>query len=164
MRIRGATDVLDGQKQCRWYRQAPHLIAQWCQKLLAIERRLPESSRIPCIQADLGEPTSGLEPLTPAPATSDRSCVAGDCKCRTFRGISFLRLAKCCTVLRSRWYQSGTNRGIAPSHSCSPAYAFEVRPESRRVHQHTAYPRPVLSLDTYNVGHVSTDGMGHSLH
>jgi hypothetical protein len=34
---------------------------------------------------------------------------AGDCKCRIFRGVSFLCLAQCCTVLRSRWYQSGIN-------------------------------------------------------
>jgi hypothetical protein len=32
---------------------------------------------------------------------------AGYCNCRIFRGVSFLRLADCCTVLRSRWYQSG---------------------------------------------------------
>ena len=31
------------------------------------------------------------------------------CKCSIFRGISFLRLAEYCTVLRSRWYQSGIN-------------------------------------------------------
>jgi hypothetical protein len=29
------------------------------------------------------------------------------CKCRIFRGVSFLRFAVRCTVLRSRWYQSG---------------------------------------------------------
>ena len=34
---------------------------------------------------------------------------AGDCKCRIFRGVSFPCLALCCTVLRSRWYQSGIN-------------------------------------------------------
>jgi hypothetical protein len=44
---------------------------------------------------------------------------AGDCKSRIFRGVSFLRLAECCTVLRSRWYQSGINGGIAASRSCS---------------------------------------------
>jgi hypothetical protein len=32
---------------------------------------------------------------------------AGDCTCRIFRGVSFLYLAACCTVLRSRWYQCG---------------------------------------------------------
>jgi hypothetical protein len=32
---------------------------------------------------------------------------AGPCKCRIFRGVSFLCLALCCTVLRSLWYQSG---------------------------------------------------------
>src|SRR5215208_427776 len=39
------------------------------------------------------EPTSGLEPLTPAPATSDHSGVAGGCKCRIFRRLSLLRVA-----------------------------------------------------------------------
>ena len=34
---------------------------------------------------------------------------AGACKCRIFRRISILWLALCCTVLRSRWYQSGIN-------------------------------------------------------
>ena len=34
---------------------------------------------------------------------------AGGCKCRIFRGIFFPCLAECCTVLRSRWYQSGIN-------------------------------------------------------
>jgi hypothetical protein len=34
---------------------------------------------------------------------------AEDCKCRIFRGVSFPCLAACCTVLRSRWYQSGIN-------------------------------------------------------
>jgi hypothetical protein len=32
---------------------------------------------------------------------------AEDCKCRIFRGVSFPCLAEYCTVLRSRWYQSG---------------------------------------------------------
>jgi hypothetical protein len=41
------------------------------------------------------------------------------CKCRMFRGVSFPCLAAYCTVLRSRWYQSGVNRGIAASRSCS---------------------------------------------
>jgi hypothetical protein len=30
---------------------------------------------------------------------------AWGCKCRIFRRVSFLRLAPCCTVLRSRWCQ-----------------------------------------------------------
>ena len=33
--------------------------------------------------------------------------VAGVCKSRIFRGIFFPWLAPCCTVLRSRWCQSG---------------------------------------------------------
>ena len=36
---------------------------------------------------------------------------AGSCKSRIFRGVSFLRVALCCTALRSQWCQSGVNRG-----------------------------------------------------
>src|SRR5687767_1623650 len=32
---------------------------------------------------------------------------ARDCKCPINRRLSLLRVAECCTVLRSRWYQSG---------------------------------------------------------
>src|ERR687890_2523259 len=69
----------------------------------------------------LGEPTSGLEPLTCSlrVITQALQGVAEDCKCRIFRGVSFPCLAACCTVLRSRWYQIGINRGIAASRSCS---------------------------------------------
>jgi hypothetical protein len=35
---------------------------------------------------------------------------AGGRKCRIFRGVSFLYLAACCTVLRTRWCQSGVKR------------------------------------------------------
>src|SRR5918994_4522201 len=39
--------------------------------------------------------------------TSDNSCVAGACKSRISRRLSALRIAACCTVLCSQWYQSG---------------------------------------------------------
>jgi hypothetical protein len=35
--------------------------------------------------------------------------VARVCKWAIFKGVSFLCLALCCTVLRSRWCQSGVN-------------------------------------------------------
>src|SRR5215218_6796366 len=38
--------------------------------------------------------------------------VAEACKFRISIGVSFLRVAACCTVLRSRWYQSGI-KGLA---------------------------------------------------
>jgi hypothetical protein len=38
--------------------------------------------------------------------------VAQECKSRIYKPFSILRFAACCTVLRSRWYQSGINRGI----------------------------------------------------
>jgi hypothetical protein len=42
------------------------------------------------------------------------------CKCRISRRLSVLRVALCCTVLRSRWYQSGIrSRWRAPlQYSC----------------------------------------------
>src|SRR5215218_3092717 len=66
------------------------------------------------------EPTSGLEPLTCSLRVIHQALqgCAGGCKCRIFRGVSFPYLAACCTVLRSRWYQSGINTGIAASRSC----------------------------------------------
>jgi hypothetical protein len=87
---------------------------------------------------------------------------AGDCKCCIFRGVSFLRLAECCTVLRSRWYQSGINRGIAPAQYCSLAHASEVRPAPRR---HTSIQ---LTLDHYShwmpsMGRDTADGMDEAL-
>ena len=55
------------------------------------------------------EPTSGLEPLTCSlrVITQALQGFAEGCKSRISRAISFLSLAACCTVLRSRWYQSG---------------------------------------------------------
>src|SRR5215216_4716117 len=55
------------------------------------------------------EPTSGLEPLACSLRVIGQALqgCAGGCKCRIFRGVSFPCLAACCTVLRSRWYQSG---------------------------------------------------------
>ena len=40
--------------------------------------------------------------------------LAGVCKSRISRPISLLCLAQCCTVLRSRWCQSGVNIASAP--------------------------------------------------
>ena len=52
---------------------------------------------------------SGLEPLTCLLRVITHALLgcARSCKSRIFRGVSFLRLAEYCTVLRSRWYQSG---------------------------------------------------------
>src|SRR5919107_4531726 len=60
------------------------------------ESRRADSNRLPLLQ--LRVITQALQGF------------AGDCKYRIFRGVSFLRLAECCTVLRSRWYQSGIKR------------------------------------------------------
>ena len=54
-----------------------------------------------------GEPTSGLEPLTCSLRPRQRALltVAQGCKPCTYRAVTFLGLAECCTVLRSRWCQ-----------------------------------------------------------
>src|SRR5215203_166035 len=55
------------------------------------------------------EPTSGLEPLTCSLRVIIyvlQGFVRG-CKSRISKGLSLPWLALCCTVLRSRWYQSG---------------------------------------------------------
>jgi hypothetical protein len=57
------------------------------------------------------EPTSGLEPLTCSLRVIHQALqgFADGCKTRIPKPVSFLCLALCCTVLRSRWYQSGIN-------------------------------------------------------
>ena len=61
------------------------------------------------IYTDSREPTSGLEPLTCLLRVITQvlqGCAEG-CKSRISRRLSLLWVAACCTVLRSRWYQSG---------------------------------------------------------
>jgi hypothetical protein len=52
---------------------------------------------------------SGLEPLSCSLRVIIHALqgFARACKCRISRRFSYLWLAKCCTVLRSRWCQSG---------------------------------------------------------
>src|SRR5918997_7211568 len=111
------------------------------------------------------EPTSGLEPLTCSLRVIGHVLqgVAGDCKCRIFRGVSFPCLAACCTVLRSRWCQSGINRGAyLLHHAACERYACEVRLAPRPARQHPANPRPLLSLDAV-YGRSTAEGMDEAL-
>jgi hypothetical protein len=55
---------------------------------------------------------------------------AGDCKCRISKRLSLLRVAACCTVLRSRWYQIG----IRTSDSYSLTVGPMARPRDLRSH------------------------------
>jgi hypothetical protein len=45
---------------------------------------------------------------------------AGDCKSRIFKRFPLLRVAACCTVLRSRWYQSGIRTSDSYSLTADP--------------------------------------------
>ncbi len=55
------------------------------------------------------EPTSGLEPLTCSLRVIKRARqrLAEGCKTRIPQGLSLLRFAPCCTILRSQWCQRG---------------------------------------------------------
>src|SRR5918992_1393383 len=57
------------------------------------------------------KPTSGLEPLSCSLRLISQVLqgFAVACKSRIPRQFPLLRFAECCTVLRSRWYQSGIN-------------------------------------------------------
>jgi hypothetical protein len=96
----------------------------------------PVSSRSSSITRDFGldkpirEPTSGLEPLTCSLRVIGQVLqgLAQACKSRIDKLISFLRLAGRCTVLRSRWYQSGIKRlPLMHSRSLSQTSARSIR-------------------------------------
>jgi hypothetical protein len=76
-------------------------------------------------KVERGEPTSGLEPLTCSLRVIIHALqgFAQACKSRIFRRLSLLRIAPCCTALRSRWYQIG----IRTSYS----YGLTVGPIAR---------------------------------
>jgi hypothetical protein len=59
------------------------------------------------------ERTRTADPISLRVITHALQGVAQVCKSRISKPISFLRLAGCCTVLRSRWYQSGINIALA---------------------------------------------------
>jgi hypothetical protein len=82
---------------------------QWYQSPVGVVPRKSTLETIWLIYGDSGEPTSGLEPLTCSlrVITQALQGCAVDCKCRIPRPDSLLRVAACCTVLRSRWCQSG---------------------------------------------------------
>src|SRR5215210_8861664 len=76
------------------------------------------------------EPTSGLEPLTCSLRVIGQALqgCAGVCKSPVSRRLSLLRIAASCTVLRSRWYQSGIN--ITFLASCREGrYGFDLADE-----------------------------------
>jgi hypothetical protein len=86
--------------------------SQWYQNPLGATPRELTFLSIRLIYAESGEPTSGLEPLTCSLRVIGHVLrgFAQECKSRISRRLSLLRVAQCCTVLRSRWYQSGIKR------------------------------------------------------
>src|SRR5215210_1662990 len=89
--------------------------SEWCQKQSVTSQGFLYILRFFCKSRQNREPTSGLEPLTCSLRVIGhalRGC-AGDCKSRIFEGSSLLRLAQSCSILRSRWCQSGINCALA---------------------------------------------------
>src|SRR5829696_4721697 len=79
-------------------------------------------SRFACKSTQKKEPTSGLEPLTCSLRVIHQALqgFAQVCKSRISRRLSLLRVAPCCTVLRSRWYQNGIKRSDSFSLTAGP--------------------------------------------
>jgi hypothetical protein len=85
------------------------LLSDWCQKarishaLSNVLHVLPAKQHF--LRAD--ERTRTADLLQLRVITQALQGFAQPCKSRISKPISFLSLAACCTVLRSRWYQSG---------------------------------------------------------
>jgi hypothetical protein len=81
-------------------------------KLSTINKRLPAFRELRLSKPILREPTSGLEPLTCSLRVIHQALqgLAQGCKSRISKGFSCPWLALCCTVMRSRWCQSGVKR------------------------------------------------------
>ena len=100
---------------CRVTLQACSSLCEQVQKMCSGKRagssQLAREGCSPSI-VQFWEPTGGLEP----PTCSLRVIIhalqgrARACKSRVFKPASFLCLALCCTVLRSRWCQSGVRK------------------------------------------------------
>jgi hypothetical protein len=114
----------------RWYIEAflPRYLSASAK---SIESRRADSNRLPLLQLRvIGQALQGY---------------ARDCKLRISKRLSLLRFARCCTVLRSRWYQSGIRS------TCSTEFANSEKgisclplPPVRRIQPHPASsPSPV---------------------
>jgi hypothetical protein len=70
---------------------------------------VPDFAHFSCKSRQNGEPTSGLEPLTCSLRVIHQALlgIAQGCKSRISREVTLPWLAVRCTVLRSRWCQSG---------------------------------------------------------
>src|SRR5215203_6367282 len=110
--------------------------AQWCQK----SRGLTQKNSF---YQEFSPYLSGLERADERTRTANlialrvitqalQEC-AEACKCRLVRGVSFPCLAQCCTVLRSRWYQSGINIASTPRFTGSDRPTSRIRSTRRRL-------------------------------
>jgi hypothetical protein len=104
-----STQRLLGVRACGWRRILSGV------KSVPAMSQTPYQVRVFGLSKPIREATSELEPLTCSLGVIGQALqgFARGCKCRIPRRLSLLRVAPCCTVRRSRWYQSGINCGIA---------------------------------------------------
>jgi hypothetical protein len=103
--------------------------AGWRQKAAGGNRGVISSAVSPANTKKKGEPTSGLEPLTCSLRVMHQALqgLAWGCKSRIYKAVSLLCLAPYCTVLRSRWCQSGVNSALVSTFDQRPPRAdFEI--------------------------------------
>ena len=93
---------------CNYLQHTTQGTRSWDSSLLLTNPRCCDR-RLSVFTGFAGKTKSRLEPLTCSlrVITQALQGCAGACKYRIFRGGSFPCFALCCTVLRSRWYQSG---------------------------------------------------------
>jgi hypothetical protein len=89
--------------------------------------------------------------------------LAQGCKYRISKRLSLLRVAQCCTVLRSRWYQSGIN-------SANGCFAIlPIRSTHLKYVQHlTGHATIQLTVDRYShwlpsMGRNTAEGIDEAL-
>jgi hypothetical protein len=104
--------ALRTQGFARYPSVSPERFLSGIRRVSACTNRKSCPSRFTCKTAVFGEPTSGLEPLTPAPATSDQSGVAEACtdlqnphSWRVFLALPCPVLHRIALPVVSEWYQ-----------------------------------------------------------
>jgi hypothetical protein len=103
----------------------------------------------------LGEPTSGLEPLSCSLRVIGHVLrgLAQECKSRISKRVSILWFAARCTALRSRWYQSGIRT--------SDSYSLTAGPMARTRDLRSHNPNKLYRMLPLSPSHPAYTSAGH---
>jgi hypothetical protein len=108
------------------------------------ESRRADSNRLPLLQ---------LRVITRALQGYARGC-----KSRIDKPVSFLSFARCCTVLRSRWYQKATDDASRPLYDERSFFTFTVPGERGEASSLDGYSHWIPTM-----GRHATEGMDEAL-